>query len=778
MVSVSMWFHANSQVNYAGKDFWLTLANTAGLWTGVFYISGASDANITFDYTTPASTQTYFLKGGTILQIKLSFSEMEALAGLNQPTETVNNNSLHITSDENIVVQFLVMPGANDDGMLLFPSDNQAFGNDYYLNGPAWPTDHPGIPYAYSIVSGCDSTVIEITPAKNTRNHAAGVPYNVTLNKGNAYIIGCAFRVYSMGGTRVRVVSSSCCKPINIFITYPTTYQFWPYDYYISNPSPNPPSHNICCADQLIEQILPTSVWDTVFPVLPFANNSHNVINIVSASDNNIISFDGVPSYMLNTGKQFDTIIRGPVVIRSSAPISIVQNMLSYSETQPLVPFALHKPVDSLSDPSSLWVLPIKDGLREAYFKSATNIATGIPNNPLATGYLMNKINIICKSSSVDSIVLNNVNIASRFTKFPRDTNYMYAIIEIDTIMYHLVSRDKILAYYYGAYIQGSAAYPIGDIHADVSVNIQRSYDTVTVTKCLGSSIRLSADPAERYEWSTGESTREISVVDTGVYWVTGTQTSLCSSTEAIRHVYVRDLDTALAYQPPRQDTIEKCDTAILLADDALAYQWSTGDTTNAITVKLAGDYWVQEYRDLSECQKGITLHEYHVQDKDFGISLFIGNDTVICKGTQLILTSGFDSTRWSTGVSGSAIKVSSSGLYIATVTDPCNQDYADSILVSAENCDCLINFPTAFSPNQDGVNDIFRPVTRETFTEYYLAIYNRWGELMFDSHIYREGWDGTYKGQPMPDGVYMYICKAKCVRGESSFKGDITLIR
>src|SRR5690606_32725277 len=134
-------------------------------FSGVLHISGAADANITLHYTTINSTQNYFLQGGTILRIVMTATEAQALGENPSIIETIHNRSLHISSDTDIVVQ---MEDIGDyDGALIYPSDNQAYGNEYILNGSLL---HPfttaiGEEGGFTIVSRCNNTLIEITPS-------------------------------------------------------------------------------------------------------------------------------------------------------------------------------------------------------------------------------------------------------------------------------------------------------------------------------------------------------------------------------------------------------------------------------------------------------------------------------------------------------------------------------------------------------------------------------------------------------------------------------------
>lgn len=71
------------------------------------------------------------------------------------------------------------------------------------------------------------------------------------------------------------------------------------------------------------------------------------------------------------------------------------------------------------------------------------------------------------------------------------------------------------------------------------------------------------------------------------------------------------------------------------------------------------------------------------------------------------------------------------------------------------------VYMPNAFTPDGDGLNDIFIPVGKG-ITEFTLQIFNRWGELIFESNDYKKGWDGTFKNEAVPIGAYIYKLTAK----------------
>ena len=99
-------------------------------------------------------------------------------------------------------------------------------------------------------------------------------------------------------------------------------------------------------------------------------------------------------------------------------------------------------------------------------------------------------------------------------------------------------------------------------------------------------------------------------------------------------------------------------------------------------------------------------------------------------------------------------------------------------------NCDsiakeCKLFVPNAFTPNSDGINDKFYPVTSCTFQQYEFLIFNRWGELIFQTSNQTDQWDGKNKGSDCSAGVYVYFIIYKFpLQSTKSVKGKIALLR
>jgi gliding motility-associated-like protein len=93
--------------------------------------------------------------------------------------------------------------------------------------------------------------------------------------------------------------------------------------------------------------------------------------------------------------------------------------------------------------------------------------------------------------------------------------------------------------------------------------------------------------------------------------------------------------------------------------------------------------------------------------------------------------------------------------------------------------CDAVLVFPNAFTPNHDGVNDVFRVKYPGLATGYNLQIFNRSGQKIFETSDISAGWDGTFISQLQPDGTYVWIVRYTDSSGKKqNMQGSVVLIR
>ena len=162
--------------------------------------------------------------------------------------------------------------------------------------------------------------------------------------------------------------------------------------------------------------------------------------------------------------------------------------------------------------------------------------------------------------------------------------------------------------------------------------------------------------------------------------------------------------------------------------------------------------------------------------------SVNLGVDTTICEGKTILLDAGNpgSSYEWNTGTISRTLLVTEPGIYSIKATNGMCSD-KDEIIV--DECSSEVWFPTAFSPNNDGSNDLFKPVSLRTINYYKIRVFNRWGQLIFESDDVKKGWNGTANGKPCPSGNYPFIAEYSTGINPSVVKrtvkqGMLTIIR
>ena len=159
-----------------------------------------------------------------------------------------------------------------------------------------------------------------------------------------------------------------------------------------------------------------------------------------------------------------------------------------------------------------------------------------------------------------------------------------------------------------------------------------------------------------------------------------------------------------------------------------------------------------------------------------------LGNDTTLCKFEviELIVNSWQSKIVWNDGSTNSYLRVMKPGIYSVIATNICGKK-GDTIQVSFRDINCRFFLPTAFTPNNDGLNDRYKPLIYDVGEMKY-QIFDRWGELLYEGNEKDEGWDGTYKGEMVQLGNYLIHVTYSYTSGNHSIKmtesGMFILIR
>jgi gliding motility-associated-like protein len=155
-----------------------------------------------------------------------------------------------------------------------------------------------------------------------------------------------------------------------------------------------------------------------------------------------------------------------------------------------------------------------------------------------------------------------------------------------------------------------------------------------------------------------------------------------------------------------------------------------------------------------------------------------LGPNVNLCKDEIITLNPGsFTTYLWQDGSQSPDYVVKDPGTYNVRVSNSCGSA-TDQVTVTAN--DCTLYFPSAFSPNNDGRNDLFKALTYNNLKEFHLMVYSRDGQKIFDTRNYTKGWNGKFEGLEMAAGVYAWYCEYKTPgqSGSKSAKGVVMLVR
>ncbi|MEP6675356.1 MAG: gliding motility-associated C-terminal domain-containing protein [Ferruginibacter sp.] len=209
----------------------------------------------------------------------------------------------------------------------------------------------------------------------------------------------------------------------------------------------------------------------------------------------------------------------------------------------------------------------------------------------------------------------------------------------------------------------------------------------------------------------------------------------------------------------------------------------ASGNVTQIDTTICAG---TSAYGHSSTGTYSDTIHHPQECDSIRNINLKVISTTapdipatlVLCTGDSIILSPGdYDSYLWQDGSTQKTYTVKRPGMYSVTVSNKCIVTTSQAQVTESN---CSIYFPNAFTPNKDGRNEQFKILTNRLFAQFNLAIYNRYGQKVFESASTEPGWDGSFKGSNAEAGSYVWICsfRTDAAAALQTMRGSILLLR
>jgi len=277
-----------------------------------------------------------------------------------------------------------------------------------------------------------------------------------------------------------------------------------------------------------------------------------------------------------------------------------------------------------------------------------------------------------------------------------------------------------------------------------------------------------------QYIWQDSSLNEIFATTDTGTYTVMVTDSFGCQGTGTYQVHYFPNStvfignDTALC----------EGDSLVLDAGIFPQYLWNNGSQNKTITVFDTGTYSITVI-DFNGCiiVDSILIDSFYAVPPADLIS-----DTTICTGNvvTVVAPTGYVTYVWDDGTTLNFLDITEAGVYSLTVTNQFTCIRVDSFEVKLL-CPTALFVPDAFTPNGDGLNDIFTPIGYN-ITSFLMQIYNRWGRQEYETNSIDRGWDGDCNGVPCEMGTYVYYIvwtgALDGITDGGTEKGNVTLIR
>ncbi|MDI6833593.1 MAG: PKD domain-containing protein, partial [Bacteroidales bacterium] len=695
----------NAQYSTLGNDFWVSFMQNYNVPANcIIYITSPQGATGTVSMPGSGWSQNFTVGANASIGIQIPAAQNPNIENSN----VVLNKGVHVVSNNPIAVYAANQRDASSDATLVLPV--QALGDQYMIMSY---TVLSGYPSEFIIIGVENNTSIQIIPkAAVIGGVGANVPFNITLNAGEVYMVQSNG---DLTGSTVKATNLNTCNNFAVFA---------------GNRCANVPTTCSYC-DHLYEQMLPLKTWGKNYITSPLMTRSSDQFRILAMENSTSIQINGGTPINLNAGQYYETSLSQASFITSNNPISVAQYSKGTS-------------CDNVtSDPFMIILSPVEQFIDNIVFQAFstsvinqfyTNIITKTANTNLVTldgstltgwstvpsnnlfSYIRRNINqgthILYSDSGLTAIVYGFGNVDSYGYLAGANVKALQIdlsiVINNDTIPYSLF-HDTICNNQLITFIADTSSqiynihWDFGDGNTANGVNISHSYQSsgtynltmyftrpescmedsistiltindisVQITPnnpqiCIGNSIVLNGSGASSYSWSTGDNTASITVTPsaTTTYTVTGSNGVGCSNTATVA-VTVGSSPTINITASP--SSICSGGTSVLTASGGSTYSWSTGGSTSSITVTPSATttYTVTGSSGVG-CSNTATVT---VTVGSLATINVIASPTSICTGGTSVLTaSGANTYSWSTGESGMNITVSPTSTTTYTLT-------------------------------------------------------------------------------------------------------------
>ena len=269
---------------------------------------------------------------------------------------------------------------------------------------------------------------------------------------------------------------------------------------------------------------------------------------------------------------------------------------------------------------------------------------------------------------------------------------------------------------------------------------------------CPGENLIFTATNSNvNYQWSNGANTNQFTTNQSGMVWLKEyNECEMIADSIKISHIEKLFLelgsDTIMCYNDSHTLQV-KCPNVNIL--------WNDGSTNNNYEVNNEGLYYVTISNQCESISDSIRFSHYP------RLNLNLGEDVLLCKDDTINFEMNTNVSNenahylWQDGSQNPSYTFKDLGEYWVKISSNC-ETLIDSLVIRYF-CECEVFIPNSFTPNHDQHNDYFLTKQNCGYDSFHLQIFNRWGELIFETYNPKEYWDGKYKGKMCPIGVYTY---------------------
>ncbi|WNJ21587.1 gliding motility-associated C-terminal domain-containing protein [Pontibacter sp. G13] len=707
----------------------------------------------------------------------------------NRPANTPLNKGILITASTPIAAYYEVSHTNNPEIFLL--KGKNALGSQFRIPSQNRFNNELGR-HAVDIVASQNNTTITITPSQGALGHAKGIPFTIVLNRGETYSLEAVSQggPYHLGGTLIEAD-----KPIAV--------------------TESDDSIRINNGWDLTgDQLVPVEIVGTSYIAIRGEGNAEGVyltatedqtqvfrngnpnpsatidageIHYMPLSQSSMFIETDKPTYVLHLsgiGDEAGSALLPPLNCTGAERIGFIRGpgnvtMILLTRNGNQGSFILNGD-PNLIQSNDFFAVPGTNGLWRAARIDATDVL-----NTTGTNFIQNTSGVFHLG------IMNTTGTGSGYGYFSQYNSLYFGgeliMCEGDTLLLDAGDDHDSYAWLDGSDDQFFAVTDSGKYWVTITNQTCTLTDTAQVSVipanlelgpdtalCQGDSLLLDISrPYGRYTWQDGSTDAQYLIQSAGTYIGTRIEEG-CESRDTLSVSYRQRPDWELG-----PDTT-LCDSQRWELDAFFptgAYTWQDGSSDPTYLVETPGTYWVEMVYQHCPYRDSVINHPA-LQPMD------LGNDTILCPDEQITFDLSFPNTRyrWSDGSSEPTFTIEGPGLYAVEVSNTC-LTFSDEIEVSLIDCDCSVHVPSAFSPNGDSHNNLFGALVQcDRLAEFSLQVFDRWGREVFRQETPEQRWDGTDRGIPCQEDVYIWKLhyRGKLDRRSSLIwkQGTVTLIR